>query len=208
LLGLHDALKVFAAEIPFMSRRRLPGRPVVALTLCAIAGAVSWNLFDIARNRAHYSREIALPGAEHVSLPPEMSSALRVLALNAREHGSMLLGLPGMFSFNLWTDLPTPTLRNVTHWFSLLNHEDQAAIIHQLDKEPRALLIVQHNILAQLLEDKFRAKGPLMDYLMARYQRAFAIEGYSLWTRRGRTIAPLATARLTSAGESGIQLLA
>ena len=33
-----------------------------------------------------------------------------------------------MFSFNLWTGLPSPTSANVTHWFTLLTEAEQQAI--------------------------------------------------------------------------------
>lgn len=196
VLGLFDALAFLTSDAarcgPQFARRCHIG---AAGALFVVAAATSAHVMSIARGRDAYGSELGLIGAEHISLPADTHSALTVLARNARHHGRLLVTLPGMFSFNLWTDVPPPTLRNVTHWFSLLNAAEQQAIIDRLDTEPDSLLIVQHNVLAQLLRDGFRAEGPLMQYLMEHYQRAFAIEGYTLWTKRGRAIAPLATAR-------------
>ena len=61
-----------------------------------------------------------------------LAAELRSLSVNAVAHCDLLFSLPGMFSFNLWTGLPSPTAANVTHWFNLLSPAQQAAVIAKL----------------------------------------------------------------------------
>jgi hypothetical protein len=132
-------------------------------------------------------------------MPAKYSSSVRILSENARVHGDVLFSLPGVYSFNLWTGIETPTLANVTHWFSLLSDEQQQEIIQRLDKADRPILIVQQAILADVVQSGVQPKGPLMDYLLASFHRSFAIESYSFYVRNGRSIAPVSTGTLTPA---------
>ena len=115
------------------------------------------------------------------------------IAVNAAVHGDMLFSLPGMFSLNLWTGLPTPTLDNATQWFLSLNETRQTAIREKLRADPRAALIVQKDTLKFLVDHGFRVRGALGNYLGTQFQQAFEVDGYAFWVRRGRTIAPLST---------------
>jgi hypothetical protein len=142
-------------------------------------------------------------------MPAMYSSCVRILSENSRGHGDVLFSLPGAYSFNLWTGVETPTLANVTHWFSLLNDDQQQAIIQRLDKADRPVFIVQHTVLADVVQSGVHPKGPLMDYLLASFHRSFAIESYSFWVRNGRSIAPVSTGTLTPAlgnNPNGFQL--
>ncbi|HUL54551.1 MAG TPA: hypothetical protein VLT83_14200 [Opitutaceae bacterium] len=194
LLGAEEALTCLLA-----GRR---AQTVIRVTMLAgglltvLAGYVTYTLARIAWSYRQNGEALGLPGAEHISLPADIASALRIITENARVHGDMLMSLPGSYSLNLWSGLPTPTLANVTHWFSLLSAEQQQAIIRRLEASPRPIFVVQHNILRSLLENGFHPTGPLMTYLRRAYHRAFAVEGYTFWVRNGRSIAPLATGRL------------
>jgi hypothetical protein len=145
---------------------------------------------------ARGSEPLGVPGAERIALPADIASALRITTENARAHGDVLFSLPGLYSFNLWSDRPTPTLANVTHWFSLLDAGRQQEIIDRLEQSPRPVFIVQHYVLGSLMEGGIHPAGPLMEHLRHGYHRAFAVESYSFWVRNGRRIAPLSTGRI------------
>jgi hypothetical protein len=169
---------------------------VLAL-LTVLAAHLTQTFYRLAKLVHYGDQPIAQPGAEQVYLPANYSSAVRVLVENARVHGDVLFSLPGAYSFNLWSGVDTPTLTNVTHWFSLLNDEQQQAIIHRLETAARPVFIIQHNILSDVIHSGVHPHGPLMDYLRASFHRSFAIEGYSFWVRNGRSIAALSTGILT-----------
>jgi len=199
-LGLHDTQG-------FVARH---GRslcvPIIGLAALALAVGSASRLFYIGWLRYTESRPLQLAGAEDVRLPEAPASALRLMALNATAHADVLFTLPGMFSFNQWTGLPTPTLANTTHWFSLLSRRQQEEIAAALTRSERPVFIAQRYVLDFLKDRRIPVTGPLQDYLQQNFVRAFSIEQYEFWVRRGRIIAPLGTVELYAlkVPESGV----
>jgi hypothetical protein len=189
-LGLHNTAT-------FITRRgrAKQGIFIVATALVLAAGA-SARLAQIAWHRYAESQPLSLPGAEDVRLPETPASAIHLMVLNATAHADVLFTLPGMFSFNQWTGLPTPTLANTTHWFSLLRPEQQEEIITALTRSQRPVVIVQRALLDFLAESRIPVSGVLYEYLMKNFERAFSIEHFEFWVRRGRILAPLGTAEI------------
>ena len=169
----------------------------LALTVVLVMVAVlTGNRLAQIGSRYLESRSLELPGAEALRLPDSTTALYRLLVFNANAHSDMVFSLPGMFSFNLWAELPTPTLANVTHWFSLLNDEKQRAIIAELGKHPRACVIVQADHVDFLRQRNLTPSGPLYDYIEAEFKSAFVIDGFEFRVRRGRSVAPLQTAEV------------
>lgn len=195
VLGLQEALVyLLGARAPLFNRVKT-GAAICAL---GFAGCVVWFLGSISIRDRHSRERLEVPGAERIALPEQIASALRVVHENTRAHADVLFSLPGIYSLNLWADVPTPTLANATHWFSLLNETQQLAWIDSLESAKRPVFVVQHNILAVLIKTGFRPQSPVLDYVRENYHRAFAVEGYSFWVRNDRAIAPLSTGRLTT----------
>ena len=163
--------------------------------LVVFSGGTSWSFAQIA-TRYPSGQSIGLPGAEAIRLPDNSAALFRVLAHNAVAHADMLFSLPGTFSFNIWTGVPTPTHANVTHWFSLLDATQQQAIIRELDAHPRACVIVQPGHVKFLADRNLAPKGILYDYIAQNFEPAFAFDDVELRVRRGRKIAPFLVAEL------------
>ena len=163
--------------------------------LTAFAAFTGWNFAQVA-TRYGDGQNLEMPGAERIRLPDNSAALFRLLTQNAVAHGDMLFSLPGTFSFNLWTELPAPTLANVTHWFSLLDADKQQAIIRQLEAHPRACVIVQPDQVRFLAERKLAPKGPLYDFIQREYEPAFAFDDVEFHVRRGRKIRPFLVAEL------------
>lgn len=184
-LGLHDTQA-------FVARR---ARPTYALILglagLLLAVGTAARLSRIGWVRYNESRPLGLLGAEDVRLPEAPASATRLIIQNATAHADLLFTLPGMFSFNQWSGLPTPTLANTTHWFSLLNQAQQEKIIAALARSERPVFVAQRYVLNFLEDSKIPVSGPLHDYLLHNFERAFSFEYFEFWIRRGRIIAPL-----------------
>ena len=189
-LGLHDAQALVAR------RTRSWAGALIALAAVALAAGVTGRLARISLVRYAEGRPLGLPGAEEIRIPEGAASATRLMVLNATAHADLLFTLPGMFSFNQWTGLPTPTLANTTHWFSLLRPDQQQEIIAALGRSPRPVVIVQRALLDFLAESKIPVTGPLFDYLRQNFERAFSIGSQEFWVRRGRTIAALGTVEI------------
>lgn len=206
-LGLHEAAPLLGARLARW--RAWPARlgfAVILITTAVMAG----NLLHLGGTRYFTSEPLRLRGAENLRMPHEITYALRIVDENLRAHGDMLFSAPGLYSANLWSGLPTPTLANVTHWFTLLSRAQQQAIVDRLAASPRPLLLVQRGLLDYLVKNGFAVGGPLQSWLRENFTPAFSIYPYEIWVRRGRTIAALSTARPLppdAAGRPGLALV-
>jgi hypothetical protein len=204
-LGLHDAGPELGRWLGRGSRLGLGvGIGLIVGTTAVMAvtlGKIGWDRYS-------WSQRLELPGAEDIRLPDDITYTLRILHQNLRAHATMLFSFPGLYSTNLWTDLPTPTLANATHWFSLLPPARQQEIIDRLAATPNAVLLVQRDLLDYLAKYGFKTRGPLYEWLNANFECAFALDGYEFCVHRGRTIAALSTARHLPAadGRGGLVL--
>jgi len=197
-LGLHDAGPEVGRWLGRWSRL---GLGVGCGVLVCVTAMMAGTLGKIGWERYPGSQRLELPGAENIRLPDDTTYALRILHQNLRAHATLLFSFPGIYSTNLWTDLPTPTLANATHWFSLLSPAQQQEIIDRLAATPNAVLLVQRDVLDYLGKYHFPTRGPLYDWLNANFESAFALDGYEFWVHRDRTIAALSTARHLPAAE-------
>jgi hypothetical protein len=134
------------------------------------------------------------------------SSTLATLVANARRHGDLLFSLPGQFSFNEWTGLPTPNQFNCTHWWSFISDERQASIARQLSVAVHPVIIVQRNLIESgLIKATFRPSR-LTKYIDENFERIFSIDSYEFWVRRGRAVSPIGIARWAPGGTAAREL--
>lgn len=192
IAGGHEAIQHLARDAARLAPLL---RAVTALALaaaCSIGFGRAWAASFV---RYQSSEPLGLPGAESLRLTDDYTLNLRILTRNAARHGDTVFSYPGMFSFNVWSGRPTPTLANVTHWFSLLDDRRQQEIIDRLEADPRAVVIVQSYLINFLVVRDLAPRGRLHDYLLRNFAAAFRLDTYELWVRRGRTIAADGTAR-------------
>ena len=189
-LGLDDTRRFLDQQ------KRLLASVSISLVFPAIAIFATARLGEIGWHRYKESRPLGLPGAENIRVPEEFASTLRILSLNAAAHGDMLFSLPGMFSFNGWTDLPTPTLNNTTHWFSLLKQKQQDEIAAAIGRSHRPVLIIHRGLLEFLTDSNFVVRSTLNDYLKQTFTPVFKLGKYEFLVHKGRQVVPLDTAEL------------
>ncbi|MES2696151.1 MAG: hypothetical protein V4773_21950 [Verrucomicrobiota bacterium] len=192
--------------------RHLAARASATRVLRLVGGLATAGLLAFVAAMGHFvaqlggvywgSRPLNLPGAEIIRIPDATTSAYRILCANAATHADMLFSMPGMCSLNLWSRLPSPTLANTTHWFSLLDEARQRKIIEALEVHPRAALVVQTEHVDFLQRSGFGPKGLLHDYLRRSFAPAFRVDDFEFHVRRGRTIAPFFTAELLQRKDS------
>jgi hypothetical protein len=175
---------------------------VIAQTIIiSFALAVSWRFAGVA-NRYRSGQYLAQPGAEMIRIPDTAAALYRVLTVNASAHADMLFSLPGMFSLNIWTGLPTPTQANVTHWFSLLDGSRQQAIVDALEAHPRACIIIDRGHVDFLKRLGFGPRGLVHDYIVKNFEPAFVIDRFEFCVHRGRHIEPFLVGDLLTRAES------
>ena len=170
----------------------------------AMAGFVSWRLCASAWSNRNGGEALAMPGAEKIEAADEIAFALRAVCQTARAHGDMLFSLPGAYSLNLWTGLPTPTFANATQWFNSLDDRRQEKIIAALRAAERPVIVVQQDVLKLLVDQGHSSDGPLSRYLRTEFSPVFRLDGYALWTRRDRPAPdPVGVARWVPASSPG-----
>ncbi|HEX2854935.1 MAG TPA: hypothetical protein VHO24_17000 [Opitutaceae bacterium] len=174
------------------SPRTAAFRSLAPVLVSVFAAVTTARLIQVG-NRYLEGRTLELRGSGPLRLPDSATALYRLLAINASTHGDMLFSFPGMFSLNLWSGLPTPTLTNVTHWFSLLDEKRQQAIVESLSAHPRSCVVVQRDHIDFLRKRNLTPTGIINDYLAASYEPAFSVDGFEFWVRKGRHIAPLQT---------------
>jgi hypothetical protein len=108
-----------------------------------------------------------------LKLSQRQLSTLSHIATNARFHGDTLFSLPGMFSFNLWTELPTPTSANITQWWSLLDERQQTAIQRTLEQTERPVVIIQRNLITSGLAAHVYRETELTRFIASRFRAYF-----------------------------------
>ena len=199
-LGVHGAAPVYAGWLG--PRLRLL-RPIGAGFILLVSLIMINELSSIGRAR-YFSPDpqLGLPGAENIRLSADMVTTLQVLDENLVAHAATVFSLPGLYSINLWSGRPTPTLTNATHWFSILSEDRQQETIRQLEADPRAAVVYQKDVIDYLARTGFPIGGALHAWLEANFTPAFAIDGYEMRVRRGRRIAPLSTAQFAIEGET------
>lgn len=184
--GLADA----AAHLSRRLHRPWLGGAITAIAL----GTTGWQAYLLHQQawlRWTTSEPLALPGAESVRPPENVRYALRILAANAGLHADFLYSRPGMFSFNLWSGVPTPTLRNATHWFWLLQPDEQKAIITRLRTEVRTAIISSQPLVDFLdREMHMTITGPLNDFIRQNYRALFRVSGYDFLVPLASRAAP------------------
>jgi hypothetical protein len=203
-LGLHDAAPVLRGMTGKLGA--WPARVGVACILF-VTLFMTRQLVRIGWHQYSSSQPLGLVGAENLRLPNDITYALRAIDENLRTHADMLFSFPGLYSANHWTGLPTPTLSNATHWFSLLSNERQQQIIDVLATTPRAALLVQRELLDYLARHGFSQQGLLHSWLLANFEEAISCGGYEIWVHRGRTIAPLSLARTDATSDGPLTAL-
>ena len=176
------------------------GRPVLSRNLLFVPLVIS---VGVVGQLAHYSWicwgnsvAIKLPGARWLRPNLLIAYDLKAIDQNLRREADTVFSMPGMFSFNIWSGRPTPTAANATHWFSLLNETQQAAIQRRLEADPRAMVVLHRHHLNYLYENGLGPTGPLKDYLLRAFQPALRLHGYDIWVKSGRTITAEGTFRI------------
>lgn len=146
--------------------------------LLAVASVVMLSLLGYSGWQRHlYSQPLGLPGAEDIRVEGSLRRALRLMTLNASIHADVLFSRQGMYSYNLWSGVPTPTAQNATHWFWLLDEDQQRAIIARLTATPRSAFITSPYLDELLVKFKVPMEGSLQDFVQQHYRALVTYSG-------------------------------
>jgi len=151
-------------------------------------------------NRHSNGETLELPGAEDLVLPESFCATARVLNANLMLHCETAFSLPGMFSFNLWSGLPAPTLANATHWVTLLSERQKQDLLEALRTERSTGLVLQRGLLDYMRERSLPLGGAASRYLQEAFNPRFAVNGYEFWLRKEQAAELIGIARPAQEG--------
>ena len=187
VIGLQD---IWAnADLPSPLLRRWAPRLLLVIGLSQVA-----LLFQTGWERYDTSKPLGLPGAEGIRTESNSRLLLRLLTLNASVHADVLFSRPGMFSYNLWSGVPTPTTKNATHWFWLLDDSEQAKIVARLQSTPRSAVITSRPLDNFLASIGISTAGRLQSHLEANYKSLFELNGFQFYVPQDSRAAPFGLA--------------
>lgn len=144
---------------------------------------------------------LEVPGGQWLRLPAERADNYRIIQRACAAHPGPVFSAPGLLSFNLWSERPTPTLRSTTLWWSLLAQNEQQAIQEELSG---ALLIVHDDFY-----DKVRTgevpQTPLVKHILALERPALTTGDFKVFCERPLTLED--TARLSRKNDDSLLTL-
>jgi len=180
--GLHE---VWALKTRYPKALRL--MPVILMVAASIPVGL---LFETGWERYRTSRPLDLSGAEGIRVNDPTRQLLRILTLNAGVHADMLFSRPGMFSYNIWSGMPTPSSKNATHWFWLLDNPDQQEIIKRLNAASHPAMISCEFLEDFLVRIGVPLTSPLQDYFLTHYKSLFEINSFRFWVPKSSKAVP------------------
>jgi len=152
----------------------------LAAGILLIAGSIGTiSLASTGWHRYITSSPLPFAGADDIRLSDRTRIALSVLVQNAMVHSDVLFSRQGMYSFNIWSDTPTPSSRNATHWFWLLDEAEQREIIAQLSATSRAGFIVCEPLDDLLDRLNVPVAGPLQDFVETSFKPILRAAGFT-----------------------------
>lgn len=156
----------------------------LAQTLLAIL--IGAGLFRAARLRdfgwSAPGPPLNLVGAKKIRVPPNEARMYRQLVANIRTNCDVLFSLPGLFSLNLWSEIPTPDDFNLTGWMTAFTPEMQEDILSDLLKHKRPCIVYNPAIVGFWMKTSSEplSNSPLANYIFSDTRPIFTVGQYQL----------------------------
>ena len=144
-LLLFYCMRWLIAYIEDAGNYKVPEKLASAILVVFIFFFVTWQ---IQRNEHRYHNNQAssiLKGSSLLRLPDASRTVNEQLVLYIRENAKYLLTLPGMYSFNVWSGIETPTLKNQTNWPFAFDEAKQREIVDKVSALEKVLILYGKN---------------------------------------------------------------
>lgn len=125
---------------------------------------------------------LPFPGASRIHVDPKEARTYTQLVRAIRENCDSLWSMPGMFSLNLWSGVPTPDGYNMTGWMESFPLSMQQAVLDDLLKSSRPCIVENTELLRWWMPmgDAALARSPIARYVQRQTYQVFAVADYSL----------------------------
>jgi hypothetical protein len=176
IVCVWDALRSVELPTPATMSNLAPiAASILILVLTISSGYSNFRTFESGQS-------LGIPGAEHLRLEPDLVTTLRHLIAAAR-NCSMVATLPGLPSFNIWTDRPMVPGTGGGAWMLGLDDAAQVAAARVLQEQPRACAIYYPHALRMWFPGSEPKSGPLVVDIVDRMRVEFEDGGYLFMTR-------------------------
>ncbi len=146
----------------------LMGTPALAAVAVALAVGTTFQYIvqplEIDHNGYRGSTPLKVSGATLLRLSPAQDSAIEHVVTLVRKRCRTLISLPGMYSFNLWTGLPTPSpMTGEQPYWRLLSYGQQTSVLRAAESSP-GLCAIRNDTLSAAYGGA-PASSPLVSYV-------------------------------------------
>ncbi|MCY2960604.1 MAG: hypothetical protein NTY35_10605 [Planctomycetota bacterium] len=186
-IGLFDALRDFSwiASVPWYLRVPAGAACLVGVGLHLDAHHPAWRAVQMYRDRWELGVPLDLPGTGPLRLSELETSRFRWLAANLRENADTFVGVPGMHSLHLWSEVPPPVPFYKHHWVLFRDGAEEEALARSLTEGPRRCAIHNAGLVGFWLHDTLR-EGPVRSALQALFASAGDAGEYRLLLPRNQ----------------------
>ena len=139
----------------------------------------------------HEGPLLNIPGATRVHVPDDDAEVFENLTGEIRAHCDVLFTMPGMYSWNVWSGVPTPDGLNITGWMNALTTNQQQEVLRDLLKSSRPCAVYNPDLIHFWMpggEIKL-AFSPLANYVNRHMTTIAKVSSYELKVPTDRTTA-------------------
>jgi hypothetical protein len=181
------------AQLAAWNEVKAPGNPVGAVLAAlgvalALGTTYQYIVQPLQTSHDQYRAEIGLnvPGATRLHLPPAQARAIDDVVALVRSRCQTLISLPGMYSFNIWTGLPTPSplTGQQPYWLSL-TYAQQFGLLRAAEAS-RGLCAIRNDTLALSYGQHTgpSSSSPIVDYIDRDFVPIASLAPYTVEVRR------------------------
>jgi len=183
VICLSDVSGPIRALLPLQWRRMHIDRWAgAALLLLLAAFYLAWARGSRAVY-VHSTVALHLPGSNRMHLRRRRAMALQQLVSEARRSCTSLVTVPGMYSFNLWTDLPYPDQLTSENWMESLTDLEDTEIRRELSHEDHACVIYNPKMASMWNYGDDLSSSPLLQFIKQQFPMVMTANDYQLMRR-------------------------
>ena len=151
------------------------GLPVAALTFL---GAI--NSVQIARTNFNGLTPLNLPGSGNLRVEKERAEITQKLIAKVKPDSGTLFTVPGLYSLNIWSELPPPSGFNFTNWILHFPATTQQNVIEALKKADRPIIIWNDALLKFWGITDPLPDAPLVNFIKSRFCQTGTVGDFAI----------------------------
>jgi hypothetical protein len=181
-LCVHDG----ASGLFYLARQKADWQEMICSRESILGGLVICTIpivmfYSGGLHRHYHAPSLSLPGASSLHLSMGEEDTYQALAKDIRTNCNLLFTMPGMGSFNFWSEVPTPNGLNLTAWMKGLTLEQQQQILEILQRDAKACVIYNADLIRfwNTTPDDLE-KLPLAHYILYEMPTVSRKQGYEI----------------------------